>query len=1064
MSSNGFFKILTIIIIKKTGFRWLASDRKEVYQHMLLGIDIGSITVKVVLLDKSTNLLESYYRRSRGEPISTVIDTLDELFGEYNPEEVEAMGTTGSGGSLFADLLEGDHFNELIAQGETVSRRYPRARTVIELGGQDSKLLVLGDSGGNKEIVDFALNSQCSAGTGSFLDQQAERLGLSIQEFSQLALESEDPPRIAGRCSVFAKSDIIHLQQVGTSQADIVNGLCYAVARNFLGDVAGGKEIRAPVLFQGGVSRNQGMVRAFKDTLGLEEEELIIPRHEVLMSAIGSALLADERGKYPGINWEVQRETLKKKAQTREEVGNRPPLASLDCGDPNEEHVGAKLDFSDKDKFYTATGIERIYLGVDVGSISTNLVAIDEGARPLGRVYLKTAGEPISAVQKGLRRLKRQLKSQMRVKGACVTGSGREMIGSLIGADLIKNEITSQATAAIRMDSDVDTIFEIGGQDSKYIKLDHGTVTDFSMNKACAAGTGSFLEEQAQRLDIDISEFGEVALDSPSPVDLGERCTVFMESDLIHHQQRGVDKQELIAGLAYSIAVNYLNRVVGKKEIGKKVYFQGGVAGNKAVAAAFRQLLEGKEVIVPDHHEVTGAYGAAILAREHRASKENGKSNFFGFDFGSKDFETSTFTCEDCSNRCEIKQVRLDGKKPLFYGSRCGKYDSDGKSDAKHENTGDEGNLEIPDLFSHRNRQFWGEDFRLSEEWSTRLYKSTRDRSEGKIGIPKVLLFWSKFPFWSTFFKTLGYDVVLSKDTDKSLIRESSQNATSETCLPSKIAYGHISNLLNYAREGDGLDYLFLPAMVSNDHDNTDTRTNYNCPLVQGLPYISNGQFDFERSDYPVELITQAFHFYSDKRLRGELRNLGRKLGKNRAEVSKALSDARKAEAAAKNNCLEMGKQVLEKLGPSRRGLVVMSRSYNGCDSGLNMKIPEKLRQLGVVPIPIDCLPVEEINPDDLHQEMQWDWGKRILSAATFIKEHPHLYGLYLSHFRCGPDSFIIRYAREILEEEPFLHLELDEHSADAGIVTRCEAFLDSLRQREGGLKKVGVRERLCYI
>ncbi|MEF8798569.1 MAG: acyl-CoA dehydratase activase, partial [Candidatus Bipolaricaulota bacterium] len=368
---------------------------------MLLGIDIGSITVKVVLLDKSKNLLESYYRRSRGEPISTVIDTLDELFGKYNPEEVEAMGTTGSGGSLFADLLEGDHFNELIAQGETVSRRYPRARTVIELGGQDSKLLVLGDSGGNKEIVDFALNSQCSAGTGSFLDQQAERLGLSIQEFSQLALESEDPPRIAGRCSVFAKSDIIHLQQVGTSQADIVNGLCYAVAHNFLGDVAGGKEIHAPVLFQGGVSRNQGMVRAFKDTLGLEEGELMIPRHEVLMSAIGSALLADERGKCSGINWEEQRETLKKKAQTREEVGNRPPLASLDCDDPNEEHGSTKLDFNDKDKIYTTTGRERIYLGVDVGSISTNLVAIDEGARPLGRVYLKTAGEPISAVQKG---------------------------------------------------------------------------------------------------------------------------------------------------------------------------------------------------------------------------------------------------------------------------------------------------------------------------------------------------------------------------------------------------------------------------------------------------------------------------------------------------------------------------------------------------------------------------------------------------------------------------------------------------------------------------------------
>lgn len=1016
---------------------------------MLLGIDIGSITVKVVLLDRSGELLDSYYRRSRGEPISTVIETLDELFWEYSPEKVQALGTTGSGGSLFAELLGGDHFNELIAQGETVSRRYPKTRTVIELGGQDSKLLILGNSGEKKEIVDFALNSQCSAGTGSFLDQQAERLGLSIQEFSQLALESDDPPRIAGRCSVFAKSDIIHLQQVGTSQEDIVNGLCYAVARNFLGDVASGNKIREPVLFQGGVSRNQGMVRAFKDILGLEEEDLTIPRHEVLMSAIGSALLAENGSESPGINWKDKKESLKKKARSREEVGNRSSLAPSDCPNCAAEDKDANLDFKNNQLSKGSNGRDSIYLGVDVGSISTNLVAIDGGERPLGRVYLKTAGEPILAVQKGLRSLKEQLMSEIMVKGVCVTGSGREMIGSLIGADLIKNEITSQATAATLLDADVDTIFEIGGQDSKYIKLNQGAVTDFSMNKACAAGTGSFLEEQAQRLDIDISEFGDIALESASPVDLGERCTVFMESDLIHYQQRGVDKQELVAGLAYSIAINYLNRVVGKKEIGEKVYFQGGVAGNEAVAAAFRQLLADKEVIVPDHHEVTGAYGAAVLAKKHQSKKESPRSNFYGFDFGDQDFDTSTFTCEDCSNRCEIKRVQLADDRPLYYGSRCGKYDSSGRQSEEDKSSGQEAGSKLPDLFSYRNRQFWGEDFRRSEEQDTRLYPSFSDYTKGKIGLPKVLLFWSKFPFWSSFLRTLGFDLVLSRDTDKSLIRKSSQNATSETCLPSKIAYGHIRNLLSYAEKEGKIDYLFLPAMVSNNNENTDTISNYNCPLVQGLPYTANGQFDFRRSDFSFEIITQAFHFYSEKRLLNELRALGRKFGSNRTEVEEAVSAARRAEKKAKKNCLVKGREVMGELGPSRPGLVVMSRSYNGCDSGLNMDIPEKLRGLGTVPVPIDCLPIDQIDTDRLHPDMQWDWGKRILAAAMFIKNHPHLYGLYLSHFRCGPDSFIIRYAREVLEEEPFLHLELDEHSADAGIVTRCEAFLDSLKQRK---------------
>ncbi|MEF8916544.1 MAG: acyl-CoA dehydratase activase [Candidatus Bipolaricaulota bacterium] len=1015
---------------------------------MFLGIDIGSITVKVVFLDESGNLLESYYRRSQGEPISTVIETLDELFGEYSPGKVEALGTTGSGGSLFAELLGGEHFNELIAQGETVRRRYPKVKTVIELGGQDSKLLILGNSGDRNEIVDFALNSQCSAGTGSFLDQQAERLGLSIQEFSQLALKSNNPPRIAGRCSVFAKSDIIHLQQVGTSQEDIVNGLCYAVARNFLGDVASGKKIRGPVLFQGGVSRNQGMVRAFKDILGLEEGDLMIPRHEVLMSAIGSALLAEDGGMGTRIDWEGKRESLKKKARSKEKVGNRPPLAQKDRTRWKENTEG-NLDFKNNRVSKEQDEREGIYLGVDVGSISTNLVAIDKGESPLGKEYLKTAGDPIPTVQKGLRRLKEQLNTEIPIKGVCVTGSGREMIGSLVGADLIKNEITSQATAATRLDPDVDTIFEIGGQDSKYIKLAQSTVTDFSMNKACAAGTGSFLEEQAQRLNIDISEFGNIALKSPSPVDLGERCTVFMESDLIHHQQKGVDKQELIAGLAYSIAINYLNRVVGKKEVGEKVYFQGGVAGNEAVAEAFRQLLEDKKVIVPDHHEVTGAYGAAVLAKEHQSKNENFRTNFYGFDFIDQDFETSTFTCGDCSNRCEIKRVQLADERPLFYGSRCGKYDSSDNKDDKVESSVQEAMSSTPDLFSYRNRQFWGEDFRKLEESDGRLYPTFSDYSKGKIGIPKVLLFWSKFPFWSSFLRTLGFDLVLSKDTDKSLIRESSKHATSETCLPSKIAYGHISNLLTYAEKEGELDYLFLPAMVSNNNENTDTVSNYNCPLVQGLPYTANGQFDFRGSDFPVEIITQGFHFYSDERLLEELKDLGRKFENTRIEVEEAFSAAKSAEEEAKNTCLKKGREVLGELGPSRLGLVVMSRSYNGCDSGLNMDIPEKLRERGIVPIPVDCLPIQKIDTDRIHPDMQWDWGKRILAAAIFVNRHPYLYGLYLSHFRCGPDSFIIRYAREVLEEEPFLHLEIDEHSADAGIVTRCEAFLDSLKQRK---------------
>ncbi|MFP4646798.1 MAG: acyl-CoA dehydratase activase [Candidatus Acetothermia bacterium] len=1012
---------------------------------MLLGIDIGSITVKVALLAPEGRLLRSFYRRSRGKPISTVVQILEELFAKVDPGQVDALGTSGSGGRPVADLMEGQHFNELIAQAEVVSRKYPQVRSVIEIGGQDSKFLSLKPREKRLEIADFALNSQCSAGTGSFLDRQAQRLGLSIEKLSRLALKSNDPPRIAGRCSVFAESDIIHLQQVGTSPADIVNGLCYAVARNFVADVAQGKEIRPPVLFQGGVSRNRGMVRAFKDLLQLEEEKLLVPEHEVLMSAIGSAILAREGSTNSGIPWDSRRKALKQQAQSREEMGRRPPLKES----TPERWSGTGLDSDGGFPRESAGPRSGVYLGVDVGSISTNLVAVDPSGNPLAQAYLKTEGEPISSLQQGLTQIREDVGDDCSVKGVGVTGSGREMISSLIGADLVKNEITAQATAAKSLDPEVDTIFEIGGQDSKYIRLKRGTVTDFSMNKACAAGTGSFLEEQARRLEVDISQFGEIGLTSNAAADLGERCTVFMESDLIHYQQQGAQKPELIAGLAYSIALNYLNRVVGDKQVGEKVYFQGGVAGNEAVVAAFRQLLEGSEVIVPEGHQVTGAYGAALLIKQRGERKGFEQSNFYGFHFSDRDYETSTFTCQDCSNRCEIKQVSLQGAKPSYYGSRCGKYDSSGPQ-KEVGGAGAQKSQPLPDLFSYRNNRFWGEEFQNLSPRSVKLFPSFTEHSQGRIGIPRALGFWDKFPFWSWFFRTLGYEVILSRETDRELIRRSSRNATSETCLPSKVAYGHIRNLLAYAKDGEDLDYLFLPALVSNDHPRSDTRTNYNCPLVQGMPYVANGEFDFDQSPYPLEVITRAFHFYSPDRLRGELKELGAKLGASGKRIEEACRAARKRQQQVRRDCRKRGREVLEELGPDQRGIVIMSRSYNGCDPELNMAVPQKLRELGVVPFPMQCLPLEEIDPGELHPKMQWDQGKRILGAASFINRRSHLYGVYLSHFRCGPDSFIIRYVKEILEEKPFLHLQLDEHSADAGIVTRCEAFLDSLRSWVG--------------
>lgn len=977
-----------------------------------MGIDVGSVTVKVVLLNQDKEILHDYYVRSQGTPITTVIRILDDLFQKVPSRQVVSLGTTGSGGKLFANILEGYHRNELIAQTRSINEYHPQARTVIEIGGQDSKLMILEQEGDETILSDFSLNTQCAAGTGSFLDQQAERLGMSIEQFSKLALKSQDPPYIAGRCAVFAKSDIIHLQQVGTPAYDIAAGLCYALARNFRSDIGQGKEFRPPIVFQGGLSKNHGMIKAFEEVLGLKEGELIIPEKNLLMAAIGASLYAKSKESSTSFDWTKERRKLVEYGRSEKDLSSREKL-TLD--ENTTFYRGTDINYSHK-------AIDA-YLGIDVGSISTNLVAIDQEGEMISRVYLKTAGDPLKAVKKGLGELTQKTKGELNIIGVGTTGSGRELIAQFIGADIIKNEITCQAVAAAFIDPQVDTIFEIGGQDSKFIRLDNGSVTDFAMNKVCAAGTGAFLEEQAERLNIDIGEFGRTALDCNRPADLGERCTVFMESDLVHHQQMGAEKEELVGGLAYSIATNYLNRVVEDREIGDKIFFQGGVAWNRGVIASLRKLTQ-KEIMVPPNHDVTGAYGVALITKEEMGGEE--VTNFRGSVIGL-DYETSHFTCQGCSNHCKIKKVIFENDPPLFYGSRCGRYDQ-----LRREGKGSQ----IPDAFLERSRLLWDRD-KEGIDTDKLIYYQAKSKVRGRIGIPRALLFWDKFPFWSEYFRSLGYEVILSPVTNKEIVTTSVQGATALACLPSKIVHGHIKKLLD-----QDIDYLFLPATINHDLENLRTKVNQNCPLIQGMPYIANGQFDFRKLQ--VEVIQDPFHFYQERKLAQELFQLGAKLSCPKREITRTIKRAKNEQKKFEQECLIAGQRILQAVNETRKGIVILARSYNGSDPGINLEVPNKLREMGVIPIPLDFLDLSQVDISK-YTFMHWNYGKRILAASELIKNTPNLYAVYLSHFMCGPDSFIIHYFNHILDGVPHLHLELDEHSADAGIKTRCEAFLDSL-------------------
>ncbi len=977
-----------------------------------LGIDVGSVSVKVAVIDKNNEVLYTDYRRHLGQPARVALEAIDHMTKEMEGLQLANCAITGINSSLSGKNSRINLENEVISHLKAASLIYPDTRSIIEMGGQDSKLINLSHDREIDQLIirDFAMNTICAAGTGSFLDQQANRLGVDIDgELGQLALLSEKPPRIAGRCSVFAKTDMIHLQQEATPVHDIVAGLCFAVARNFVSSIARGKKIETPVAFHGGVASNLGMVRAFREVLGIDDELLRIHEHHQVMGAIGAAVIAREKilGREPAFNLEEVRKFFRR---SRGGIKTLAPLCIRQSKTSNSPGGG-----------YLPPSDESIdgFLGIDVGSISTNLVVIDTHGRVLSKRYLMTAGRPIEAVRQGLNQVGEELKNRVEIKGVCTTGSGRYLTGDFFGADVVKNEITAQATGAFIIDPRVDTIFEIGGQDSKYISIDNKAIVDFEMNKVCAAGTGSFLEEQAENLGVNIKrEFGRMSLRAKAPCAMGERCTVFIESDLVSNQQKGAVTEDLVAGLCYSIAYNYLNKVVGDRRIGNHIFFQGGTAYNDGVVAAFEAIL-GKKITVPEHHEVTGALGCAHIAR--RWFNETGeKTRFKGFDRGNTTYEQDSFECKACSNHCEINRVRVPGESPLYYGGRCEKYEIRRVKE----------NREIPDLFEERDEFLHREINRQDEKALPR----------GTVGIPRLLYNFELLPYWTRFFNQLGYRVILSDPTNKEIINQGLEKVLADACFPVKVAHGHLHNLMEKKP-----DFIFLPSIINMKLVYKKFKEAAPCPYGQAIPYILNGAFDLDRQD-EIKIINPAIPFsWGTREVANAFREYADTMGIKFKEIRRAIESAEQAQDEFYQACARRGQEILDNLTEEDNAVVIVSRPYNGCDPGVNLDLPRKLRDLKSLPIPMDFLPLDSVPIDEDWPFMTWRYGQRFLASADIIREDPRLNALFITNFGCGPDSFIMKFFRKRMGGKVYLQIEIDEHSADVGAITRCEAFLDSI-------------------
>ncbi|NLA73963.1 MAG: CoA activase, partial [Deltaproteobacteria bacterium] len=764
-----------------------------------IGIDAGSVSVNSVVMDDNRVIVyESPYCRHFGRVEEAVHDLLVDEFSRYGKENIRAVAFTGNHSEQIAGRLGGFYEFETISQVMGVLHIEPSARSIIAMGGQDTALFMIArDDNGGFHLERFSTNGPCASGTGSFIDQQAQRLATSmydkkrvlddndidrvLQDFIALGLKSETPSHVACRCTVFTKSDMIHLQNKGEQLENIIYGLHMGNARNYISTIVSNSKLHDPVLFIGGLSMNSLQVKAFRSYF----PRLIIPDYNTSTGAIGVTLQAINKG----IRNNIDPEELNRTAGTGK--SNFETTSRLEI---------KKTDFNEDNSVNIIPAGKEIpaYLGLDIGSTTTKYAIINEQGDIIHKAYVHTRGKPIEVTQALLQTIMDQADKRIVLKGVATTGSGRNVVGDFLNADLIIDEITAHARGAVEIDPEIDTIFEIGGQDAKYISVTNSHPLDFDMNKVCAAGTGSFLHELANKYNINIAgEFQEIALSAKRPVKLAERCTVFMESDLVSYHQKGAAKDDLIAGLCYAIAHNYLNRVVGKRRIGKRIMFLGGPSLNKGVVAAFENIL-GQGLIVPRHREVLGAYGAALRIKEIMTPHEKGGSRFRGINNcinDQMDYTEKVCTADpSCHNQCKLKIYDFDGRRSVW-GGECGKYDvtkSTGKKEANFFRQWDE---------------IW-------EKYVAGLYDVIKDEPlheiDGRptIGIQRSLYTMQTAVMWVHFFDRLGFRPVFTSPTDNQIAAAGIEAMTAETCFPVKVSHGHVKALAGKTR------YLFLPVLI----------------------------------------------------------------------------------------------------------------------------------------------------------------------------------------------------------------------------------------------------------
>lgn len=974
------------------------------------GLDIGSTTCKVVVLDNNNNILYSEYTRHFSDVKKTVAEIIKRCYNKFKYDST-TISVTGSGGLLVHKVLDADFVQEVVASTKAISEFIPETEVCIELGGEDSKITYM------KGSIEQRMNSICAGGTGAFIDQMASLLETDAGGLNEFAKDYEKIYPIASRCGVFAKTDIQALINQGASKEDLGVSVFQSVVNQTISNLACGRPIRGKVAFLGGPLHFLPELRnRFVETLNLNPEDVIVPENPQLFVALGAALLSKENKPISFIDLENRIST--KREVEEESTKYLEPLfdSEEELRAFREEHDTSKLDNKPLEDY-----VGPLYLGIDAGSTTSKIILLDENLDIRYDFYDNNKGKPLDVVVEQLKNIYKKMHKDAYIASSGITGYGEDFIKTALQLDIGEVETIAHLKAAMFYNPDVDFIIDIGGQDMKAMKVEDEVISSILLNEACSSGCGSFLETFAQSIGMSVSEFTEKALLAKNPVDLGSRCTVFMNSMVKQAQKEGAEVGDIAAGLAYSIIKNAIQKVIkirDPKAIGQNIVVQGGTFYGDAILRAFEKVT-GQKVSRPRIAGLMGAFGMALISKE----KSTGKSSIVSLeDLDKFSYKVKKATCHQCTNYCSLNINTFSNGQRYITGNRC---------ERGAGVTRDKDKL-IPNLYEYKYNRVFDYD-------SLPIENAPR----GEVGLLRVLNMYENYPFWHTFFTKLGYRVVLSPKSTRKLYEKGIESITSETaCYPAKITHGHIESLIE-----DGVKYIFYPSVFYEEKQFDKSHNTLNCPVVSGYSEVlKNNVESLENNNVVFE--NPFLSFDNRKKLESRMAEIFPDIPKR--EIKKAVRAGYEEQDRYRADVVEEGKKALEYANkPGNKGIVLCGRPYH-IDPEINHGISELITSMDLAVISEDAISYEDIS-GRLRVLDQWTYHSRLYRAAEYVGNSENLEMIQLNSFGCGIDAVTTDQVNEILQgyNKIYTVIKIDEVSNLGAVKIRLRSLLEAAERRD---------------